>query len=301
MKNQFIASFLAITLCVSSGTTAMALSSEKQQSEALVKSSDLPIDLESYLIDKIEESTFNPEDFSLMINLDKTTANKKVGDKFKINADLNYDEYTPTFYSTNKKIATVSKDGKVTCKKSGDVKIVAECNGIKTSCKLTVKKKPVKKKKVVVEPEKTEITDSKMSEAASKIGWQTQYAYADSTIMCSAYSFAYAYYQVTGVMKPAGAFWTSAGCTWNGGTYRRLSSSAEMLSTIKSEIDNNKSCVGLLSTGSSSTHYVTFYGYTGDGTSLSDFKILDPWDGNLTTGAGYGYCSIGYHVATVNA
>ena len=73
---------------------------------------------------------------------------------------------------------------------------------------------------------------------------------------------------------------------------------AESLS-IKKSIDKNQACVGLLSVGASSQHYVTFYDYTGNGTSLSDFKILDPWDGNLTTGYGYGY-SYGYHVVNVN-
>ena len=52
--------------------------------------------------------------------------------------------------------------------------------------------------------------------------------------------------------------------------------------------------------GGSSQHYVTFYDYEDKGDQLSDFKILDPWDGNLTTGAGYGY-SYGYHVVTVNS
>ena len=36
-----------------------------------------------------------------------------------------------------------------------------------------------------------------------------------------------------------------------------------------------------------------------DGTTLSDFKVLDPWDGSITTGANYGY-SYGYHVVTVD-
>ena len=73
-----------------------------------------------------------------------------------------------------------------------------------------------------------------------------------------------------------------------------------MLSTIKEQLDQNRACVGLLSMGSSATHYVTFYGYTGDGTTLSDFKILDPWEGNLTTGDGYGYSYDGCDVVVIN-
>lgn len=292
MKNKFLASFLAVALLASYGTNAMALEeSTKQKTETKLEQTNLPADLNKYILNKLEENAFGPEKHSLKIDIKKFNSKKSVGDKFKIKADLNYDYYKPFFYSTNKKVATVSENGKVTCKNPGKVKIVAECNGIKDSCKLTVKKKT----SGVIN-----ISDSKMSEISSKIGCQTDYAYPSSTIMCSAYSFAYAYYQVTGTIKAPGAFWYGGGCNWNGGTYRRLGSSAEMLSTIKSEIDNNRACVGLLSTGASSTHYVTFYGYTGKGTSLSDFKILDPWDGNLTTGAGYGYCYSGYHVATVN-
>ncbi len=292
MKNKFLASFLAVALLASYGTNAMALEeSIKQKTETKLEQTNLPENLNKYILNKLEESNFGPENHSLKIDIKNMKSKKMVGDKFKIKADVNYDSYKPVFYSTNKKVATVSKNGKVTCKKPGKVKIVAECNGIKDICNLTVKKN----KSAVMD-----ITDSKMSVISSKIGCQTQHAYPSSSIMCSAYSFAYAYYQVTGTMKAPGVFWYGGGCNWNGGTYRRLGSSSAMLSTIKSEIDNNRACVGLLSSGASSTHYVTFYGYTGDGTRLSDYKILDPWDGNLTTGAGYGYCSLGYHVATVN-
>ena len=230
------------------------------------------------------------KDYSLKIKLNKEKESKEAGEKFSINAKTNYDGYEPTFYSTDKKVATVTKEGKVTCKNAGKTKIVAECNGIKSVCKVNVEPKFVG----------NSIADSKMSSIAGAIGWQTQHAYPQSTIMCSAYSFAYAYYQVTGTLRTPGSFWYGGGCNWNGGTYHRLGSSSAMLSKIKSELDQNRACVGLLSMRSSSTHYVTFYGYTGDGTSLSDFKILDPWEGNLTTGAGYGYCYLGYHVATVN-
>ncbi len=293
MKNIFLASFLAVALLASCGTNAMALEeSIKQKTEIKPEQTNLPSNLNKYILNKLDKSNFGPENYSLEIDIKNINSKMTVGNKFKINADVNYDSYKPVFYSTNKKVAIVKENGKVTCKKPGTVKIVAECNGIKDICNLTVKKN----KSTVM----YYITDSKMSEISSKIGCQTQLAYPSSTIMCSAYSFAYAYYQVTGTMKAPGAFWFGDGCNWNGGTYRRFGSSADMLNTIKSEIDNNRACVGLLSCGTSSTHYVTFYGYTGDGTSLSDYKILDPWDGKITTGADYGYCYLGYHVATVN-
>ncbi len=72
-----------------------------------------------------------------------------------------------------------------------------------------------------------------------------------------------------------------------------------MLKAIKTSLDKNESCVGLVAVGNSDHHYVTFYDYDGKGTKLRDFKILDPWDGNLTTGDGYRY-SYDYQVVTVD-
>lgn len=51
-----------------------------------------------------------------------------------------------TWKSSNKKIAVVSAKGKVTAKKTGTVTITASCNGVKKSCKVTVKNPSVKLK-----------------------------------------------------------------------------------------------------------------------------------------------------------
>lgn len=237
-----------------------------------------------------------PKPVSLEISLNKKKVVSKVGKTVKLKSETNAQGYDVTYSSTNKGIATVNKNGVVKFKRSGQAKIIASCNGIEEVCKVTVKPK-----NHVFKDERNTIKDSTMGSIASQIGCQTNYAYASSSIMCSAYSYAYAYYQVTGQLRTPGSFWYGGGCTWAGGTYSRYGSREAMLSAIKSSLDNNKACVGLLSTGRSSTHYVTFYGYTGNGDTLSDFKILDPWNGNLTTGAGYGYSYSGYHVVTVNA
>ncbi|MCR5653493.1 MAG: hypothetical protein K6F88_06800 [Ruminococcus sp.] len=155
------------------------------------------------------------------------------------------------------------------------------------------------KLKLKVDVEKNPITDEKMAKIASKVGHQSQYVYDDSKVMCSAYSFCYAYYQVTGNRITPGSVWCPGGCMWLGGTYTHFSSAPRMLKAIKKSVDKNQACVGLLSIGNSATHYVTFYDYEGEGKNLSDFKILDPWDGNLTTGLYYGY-SYGYHVVTID-
>lgn len=232
---------------------------------------------------------------SLEISLNKKNVVSKVGKKVKLRTETNAEGYDVTYSSTNKKVATVNENGVVKLKKRGKAKIIASCNGVEKVCKVTVKPKTH-----VFKDERNTIKSDTMSSIASQIGCQTDYAYASSTIMCSAYSYAYAYYQVTGQLRTPGSFWYGGGCTWAGGTYSRYGSREAMLSAIKASLDKNKACVGLLSSGNSSTHYVTFYGYNGNGDTLSDFKILDPWNGNLTTGASYGYSYSGYHVVTVN-
>lgn len=221
------------------------------------------------------------------IELNKTFVKGTEGKKFTLKVKTNSDKKV-SFRSSDKKVAVVSAKGTVTFKGEGNARIVAEVDGEKAVCKVKVNKKPG-----------NTISDSEMANIASSIGRQTDYTYGDSSIMCSAYSFAYAYKQVTGVQIDPISVWCD-GCTWDGGTYNHFYSEEDMLANIKSEIDRNKACVGLLSTGAAYTHYVTFYGYTGDGTSLSDFEILDPWEGNLTTGAGYSYSWDGYDTVTIN-
>lgn len=241
-----------------------------------------------------------PKDVSLKISLNKTKVVSKVGKEFTLDADTTSSGYEITYRSTNKNVATVSNDGKVALKGKGKVNIIAQCNGVKSVCKVTVKPGASEKSEEVVKTHGRTLSDSTMADIAAKVGKQTDYAYPSSTIMCSAYAYAYAYYQVTGVYRTPGSFWSSGGCTWNGGTVSRYGSSSAMLGAIKSSIDNGKSCVGLIAYGNSSHHYVTFYGYNGSGSTLSDFKTIDPWDGRAKSGSSYRYCGSGYHVITVN-
>ncbi len=247
-----------------------------------------------------------PKKQSLKVSMDREKVVKSSGKQFKLNAKTDDDDYTVTYYSSDTKVAQVSSNGTVRLRKKGKATIIADCNGVQSSCDVVVKKPKARKLSASEKAAESfsqarlPLNKSTMSKIASKVGHQTQRAYPDSTIMCSAYSFAYAYYQVTGQMKPAGYFWSSGGCTWIGGTYHRYSSSSQMLASIKTQLDNGRACVGYLSTGSSPQHYVTFISYTGSGKNLSDYTILDPWDGVIRSASGYGYSCIGYHVATVN-
>lgn len=162
----------------------------------------------------------------------------------------------------------------------------------------TASEKNKSKKQAVKNKEKNSIKESDIGKIAREAGCQIQNEYPESKVMCSAYAWTYAYRQVKGKARTPGSFWYG-GCTWDGGTYSYCSSREGMLKMIKAQLDKNKACVGLLSTSTSSTHYVTFYGYTGSGESLADFKILDPWDGSFKSGSSYGY-SNGYDVVTVD-
>ncbi len=247
------------------------------------------------------DAQLKPAHRELKVSIDKDKVVKRSGRQFKLNAKTNDENYDVTYYSTDSKVASVSSNGTVRLQKKGKAKIIAECNGVTETCDIVVKKPKARAVASEGSSAQFKLNVNNMRNIESKIGHQTQHAYPQSTIMCSAYSFAYAYYQVTGILKPAGYFWSPGGCTWIGGTYHRYGSSGEMLNSIKSQIDSGKSCVGLLSTSSSPNHYVTFIGYTGSGTSLGDYTVLDPWDGSVRSGGSYGYCYIGYHVATINS
>ncbi|MBR1730972.1 MAG: Ig-like domain-containing protein [Ruminococcus sp.] len=280
-RKLMIATLAAVTVSISTTFGVMALSAEPLKadvSKAVVQEETVPETVASAkpAIERI-----------VGLSIGETKISGDEGEKITLKVDANTNKKIK-FKSTNNKVATVSSKGIVSLKSKGNAEIVAEVEGEKAVCKVNVK-----------EFIGNNISDNTMAKIASEIGCQTDYAYADSTIMCSAYSFAYAYYQVIGTAITPGSVWTSGGCNWNGGTYVSCSSAEEMLAMIKSQLDRNRACVGLLSTGAAYTHYVTFYGYTGDGTTLSDFKILDPWDGTLATGADYSYSGDGYDVVII--
>jgi len=285
-RKLFIATLAALSVSMSTTFGVMALSADFPNqgisSKSVVANQTEP---------QVEETVAEAEpaiDRIVGLELSDNKVSGDEGEQFTLKVEANSNEKIK-FTSTDKKVATVSSKGVVTLKSKGNAKIVAEVEGEKSVCKVNVK-----------EFVGNNIKDSTMANIADEIGCQVDYAYGESTIMCSAYSFAYAYYQVTGTPLSPGSVWTYGGCNWNGGTYIHCSSAEDMLSQIKAQIDQNRACVGLLSTGSAYTHYVTFYGYTGDGTTLSDFEVLDPWDASLTTGAGYSYSGEGYEMVVID-
>ncbi len=78
------------------------------------------------------------------VKMSKTKASLKVGETTTLKATIkpkNVTDKTVTWKSSNKKVATVDKNGKVTAKKKGTCTITAvTSNGKKAKCKITVKK-----------------------------------------------------------------------------------------------------------------------------------------------------------------
>lgn len=273
---------LSVSLSTTFGVMALSTDFSKTEKPAIVQEAT----------ETVEETTAAVESsIDRIIGLDIKGAkiSGDEGDKVSLKVEANTNDKVK-FTSTDKKVATVNSKGVVNLKSKGSAKIVAQVNGEKDIVDVKVN-----------EFTGNNISKDTMAKIAKEIGVQVDHAYPESTIMCSAYSFAYAYYQVKGTPITPGSVWTGGGCNWAGGTVIHCSSAEEMLAAIKKQLDQNKACVGLLSFGSAYTHYVTFYKYTGSGTTLSDFSILDPWDGWIGNAAyGHAYSGAGYDVIVIN-
>ncbi len=124
------------------------------------------VQMEAYSVeDKGKGVSFNVYCYNVQpgITIDYTNGDSKLSDGTIASITLNYTKYalevgqsktlvavtspesavkSVTWYSSNNKIATVSKNGKVTAVKAGTVTITAKTsNGLKATCKVTVKEK----------------------------------------------------------------------------------------------------------------------------------------------------------------
>ena len=96
----------------------------------------------TFTIDKLgkEENVIEAKS----VKVSKTKATLKIGESITLKTTLkpkNVTETAITWKSSNKKVATVDKNGKVTAKKKGTCTITAiTSNGKKAKCKITVKK-----------------------------------------------------------------------------------------------------------------------------------------------------------------
>lgn len=79
----------------------------------------------------------NPE-----IKLDKTSQSVYVKESFVLKPTIKGKDTKATFKSSNNSVASVSDSGKVSAKKKGTTTITAEANGVKATCKVSVKTLP---------------------------------------------------------------------------------------------------------------------------------------------------------------
>ena len=127
------------------------------------------------------------------------------------------------------------------------------------------------------------ITDDAMRRCVSAIGKQTDYRYNDSKWMCSSYCISYVrYYQYGDTTMPdSSRYWNlnKGGALWaNAGGDVHYS---DPLSVARQYINSGKPVIIHVNWAPYGTHYVVAYKYSGSGTSLSDFTVLDPWNGTL--------------------
>ena len=133
----------------------------------------------------------------------------------------------------------------------------------------------------VVTPTVSHVTDGEMTNVVSVMGKQTDKKYNNYSIMCSVYCMGYVRYYLYGDRSAPTTYWlNNVGANWakHGGTSRNPS---DVLAVARQYIDKKKPVIIHVNWAPYGTHYVVAYAYTGSGTSLSDFKIVDPWAGTL--------------------
>ena len=133
----------------------------------------------------------------------------------------------------------------------------------------------------VVTPTVSHVTDGEMTNVVSVMGKQTDKKYNNYSIMCSVYCMGYVRYYLYGDRSAPTTYWlNNVGANWakHGGTSRNPS---DVLAVARQYIDKKKPVIIHVNWTPYGTHYVVAYAYTGSGTSLSDFKIVDPWAGTL--------------------
>lgn len=131
------------------------------------------------------------------------------------------------------------------------------------------------------------LSDSTMSAIASRIGTQEQGKYGESGWMCSAYSMAYCRAYLFNDYREPRTYWSNqAEWSWGGGSRADYNSNSQALSAMKNQINAGKPCVVYVTWGSAQ-HWVVAFKYSGNGTSLSDFTAIDPWDGKIRAMSNY--------------
>ena len=219
-------------------------------------------------------------------------AKLEIGGTLKLNAKVspsNASNKDVTWTSTDKNVATVSEDGKVTAKAEGTTTIKVTANddsGKKSTCEITVMD-PYKYTyggntyRIAVKSEKldsvmTTIKNNKISQQYGGSGRCDEIAN-------------YHIYMLLDIKKVNGKSISkytlneALSIGNNGGTKVSSTNSNNLLSKLKSNIDNGKP-VRLHVYSGTGSHWVTVVGYRGEGTMFSNYLIISSYLGKIITG-----------------
>lgn len=109
---------------------------------------------------KNKKTTVKPK-----IKLNQSSATVYVRKSIQLKASVTGKSKTVKWTTSNKSIATVNKNGKITGKKAGKVTITASANGVKATCTVTVKiKHPTYSQYFMVSPRKSKYGSSTIDE-----------------------------------------------------------------------------------------------------------------------------------------
>lgn len=146
----------------------------------------------------------------------------------------------------------------------------------------------------------TRLTNETMSTIARKIGTQNQYKYEKSRVMCTAFSIAYCRAYLFNDYREPTAYWKNgvgAVWSWGNGTKRKYQNNSQVLAAIKAQIDMGKPCIVRVNS-SSGGHCIVAFKYSGNGTSTSNFTIIDPWSAKIKTLNNYTIHSSNKYIVT---
>lgn len=132
----------------------------------------------------------------------------------------------------------------------------------------------------------------KYQSIVNNVGWQTKQNYRNWAYMCGCYCTAYAHSYISGKIHKPSEYWLNendATTHWYraGGSSSYKSNNSQVLAAAKASIDSGKPCVVKVYSSFAGQHYLLVISYSGNGTSQSNFTVIDPYDGKFKSLSNY--------------
>lgn len=130
---------------------------------------------------------------------------------------------------------------------------------------------------------------AKFTDVVNRVGCQTRKAYSNWDWMCGAYCVAYARSYLDNNTRYASEFWiNNVGANWGagGGSSSKCGNDSQVLASAKNSLDKGRPCVVTVNS-SYGQHYVLAIYYSGSGSQISDFVVVDPWNGAIKSLGNY--------------